>query len=71
LTILIIKTPQKAAKIPSILKVGRINETINKSTILIMIVKNPNVKIIKGNDSNFMTGRMKVFTTPRRAPAMT
>jgi len=64
------KTAQKAAEIPSIVKVGRRNETRNRRTMLIIMVKSPSVSIMKGNEKNLITGLMKVFMTPRSAPAV-
>ncbi len=48
--------PQKAALKLAISKVGSSQETKNSMAMLMMTVKSPSVKIIKGKDNSFING---------------
>lgn len=65
-----IDTPQKAAQNPWIIRFGIILAIRNNRTIFIIILNNPNVKIMVGKVTNFRIGLSKELNIPKIAPTV-
>jgi len=65
------KTPQSADQKLLIVKKSKAPATKYSKQILMITTKVPKERKIRGKDNNFITGLIKEFTRPNRAPAFT